>query len=446
MLLSAVLKKNKIPINQSAFNLSKLSFAEKIIYWTIVLTPLWWILGIQTLLYPIVAAFLLVVGFDANKLVKDKLPICNWAWLGMTLAAFWTNVLGLESIGFPTLKTAATLFTLFKGYFLIFTCMTLPFWHRIRVAVITRAVAWMTAGYSVILTIQFLILFALGPQKSLLPPLARLIPGDKLSLMIKFAVIQPFFGIPLPRTDLYTADPPILGVCALLSFFICLGESKRNLRKFSLLGCLAALLVSQSRLAWVCFPLVWLIIFCLRSGLARQAYLWVISFTSLFGAVLSLSVQDFIALPLATFNNARADSSKDREYVVNATIDAWKESPWVGWGIMDKTVTWGNGAFELPLGTFSSYAQVLYIHGISGFLFFVAALVSTLCSFWQPASKGNLICQRAFACLIALYLLLHATNLSWMAIYFWFFFVWLGAILSEVEQQNISHWEQLSYK
>jgi divalent metal cation (Fe/Co/Zn/Cd) transporter len=89
---------------------------------------------------------------------------------------------------------------------------------------------------------------------------------------------------------------------------------------------------------------------------------------------------------------------------------------------------------------------VLYIHGILGFIFFIVALVSTLCSFWQPAMEGNPICQRAFACLIALYLLLHATNLTWMAIYFWFFFVWLGAIISEIEQQrvHIINWEELS--
>ncbi|MBV6624295.1 MAG: O-antigen ligase family protein [Rivularia sp. (in: Bacteria)] len=421
------------------------SFAERVIYWTIVLTPLWWLMGIQTIVYPIVSVFLLVAGLKLDKLMKQSLPICNWAWLGMIFAALWTNILGLESIGFPALKTAATLFTLFKGYLMIFACMTLPFWHRIQVKTIVRAVSWMTAGLLVTLAIQLIILFVMGPQESILPPLARLIPGEKESMMVKFATIRAFFGVPLPRAVLYTADPPILGVCGLLCFFMCLGESNQRLRKFAIAGSIISLIISQSRLAWICFPLVWLIIYCFRSGLARQGYLWIVSLISLFAAVLSLSVQDLIALPLATFNSGRPESSKDREYVINATIDAWKDSPWLGWGVMDKTVSWGNGAFVLPLGTFSSYAKVLYIHGILGFIFFIAALVSTLCSFWEPAIKGNPICQRAFGCLVALYLLLHATNLTWMAIYFWFFFVWLGAILSEQQQQdlNVSQWEEL---
>ena len=445
MLAFNSLRKNS---KQSESKSEAKSFAERLIYWTIVLTPLWWLLGIQTLVYPIVSLFLLVAGLKLNNLIKQSLPICNWAWLGMVFAALWTNILGLESIGFPALKTAATLFTLFKGYLMIFACITLPFWHSIRVKTITRAVSWMAAGCLVTIAIQLIILFAMGPQEAILPPLARLIPGEKVSFMVKFATIRAFFGVPLPRTVLYTADPPILGVCALLCCFICLGESKQKLRKFAVCGSVVSLIISQSRLAWVCFPLVWLIIYCFRSGLARQAYLWVISFTSLFAAVLSLSIQDLMASPLETFNRGRPESSKDREYVIDATIDAWRESPWFGWGVMEKTVSWGNGAFELPLGTFSSYAQVLYIHGILGFLTLITALVSTLCSFWQPAIKGNIICQRAFACLIALYLLIHATNLTWMAIYFWFFFIWLGAILSELQQQrlNITEWQQLTIK
>jgi hypothetical protein len=430
------------------FKLSALSFAERFLYWTIVLTPLWWVLGIQTIVYPVVAAWLLARGFELDKLTKASLPLCHWAWLGLTVVALWTGILGLDAINFNALKTAATLFTLFKGYFLIFACITLPFWHRIRLEVITRAVSWMSAGYLGILGFQLLLLAALGPLPPIMPPLAKLIPGEKLSLMVKFPIIQPFFGIPLPRTDLYTADPPILGVCALLCFFICWGETNPRLRKFALAGAISGLIISQSRLAWICFPLVFVILGCFRSGLARQSSLWATSFISFVSAILGMALTDLIGKPMAAFNSARADSSKDREFVVGATIEAWKESPWVGWGIIDKSITWGNGAFEMPLGTFSSYAQVLYLHGIFGFIFFMAALVLTLSSFWQPAIRGEKVPQAAFGSLVALYILCQATTLTWMAIYFWFYFIWLGAILVDIEQQYqpVSSWQQLEKK
>ncbi|MCJ8281288.1 MAG: hypothetical protein MJK14_15775 [Rivularia sp. ALOHA_DT_140] len=76
------------------------SFAERVIYWTIILTPVWWLLGIQTIIYPTISAFLLITGFQIKRLINKTLPLCNWTWLGMTFAAFWTNILGLETIGF----------------------------------------------------------------------------------------------------------------------------------------------------------------------------------------------------------------------------------------------------------------------------------------------------------------------------------------------------------
>ncbi|MEL7244464.1 MAG: O-antigen ligase domain-containing protein, partial [Cyanobacteria bacterium J06573_2] len=118
--------------NKSKFKSDAKSFGERVIFWTIILTPIWWLLGIQTIVYPVISAFLLIAGLQIDKLIKNSLPLCNWAWLGMTFAALWTNILGLETIDFEALKTASTLFTLFKGYLMIFACMTLPFWHRIR--------------------------------------------------------------------------------------------------------------------------------------------------------------------------------------------------------------------------------------------------------------------------------------------------------------------------
>ncbi len=129
--------------------------------------------------------------------------------------------------------------------------------------------------------------------------------------------------------------------------------------------------------------------------------------------------------------------------MVRKTLEAWQQSPWIGWGTPAGSYRWYT--YDIVLGSFSTYTSVLYLHGIVGFIFFVAALVLTLSSFWGPAVRGNLLCQRAFASLVALYVLCNATPLSWMGVYFWFFFVWLGAILSETQQPTfVSRWEQLT--
>lgn len=418
------------------FKLGVLSFPERVIYWTIVLTPLWWLLGIQTLLYPAIIIVLLTLNFDIDKLIRSEIPACVWAWLVMAVVMLWTATFGLSNVGFGILKIAATVVTFFKSYFLIFGCMILPFWHCLRVCVITRAVAWMTTGYLVTIAIEMVMLVLKIGGAGFLPPLARVIPGDKLSLLVTFAEYQPFFGISLPRTVLYTPDPPILGVCAVLCFFICLGETDRRLRKFALAACLVALLISFSRLAWICFPLALLITAYFRSTLARQGSLWGVSITSLLCGLLGLTFDQLLKTPLEIFNGARASSTTDRELVVRKTLEAWQESPWLGWGIVQGSVRWY--IYDIGLGSFSTYAAVLYLHGIIGFIFFVVALISTLGSFWGPAVRGNQLCKRALASLVALYVLCNATPFTWMAVYFWFFFVWLGAILSELQQNQVS--------
>lgn len=423
--LDEILRIKRIPL--------KMSFAERVLYWTIVLTPLWWLLGIQPLFYPAIAIGLLIFSFDFDTLIRKPLPVCVWAWLAMALAMLWTAMLGLSDLGFNLTKVASTLVTFFKGYFLIFACLALPFWNRISPRLITRAIAWMAVGYLVTISIQLVLLAAGFDVRPLYPPLARLTPGNKLSLIVNFtAGLQPFFGIPLPRSSLYMGDPPIPGICGLLSFLICLGEPNPRLRGLALAGSFSALVVSQSRLAWVCFLIAIAIYSSFRNFLAREASLWLFSFTALLCSLKEWTLSDLLSKPLAVFHKARPASSTDREFVVRKTLEAWQESPWLGWGIAQDSANWYN--YNITLGSFSSYAGVLYLHGIFGFTVFITALVATLVSYWKSATEGNLLSQRAIAGLVALSLFIHGLPLSWIAVHLWFFFVWLGAILSEVQE------------
>lgn len=426
------------------FKLEDLSQTERVVYWTIVLTPLWWLFGIQPLFYPAVITVLLAINFDIDNVLRRLLPACIWAWLGMALVMLWTAMLGINSMGFSFQAVAAALVTFFKSYFLIFECLALPFWSKVRVSVVTRAVSWMATGYLVTIFIE-MVLLAGGITGSIVPPLARLTPGDKGSLRIILASVQSFFGIPLPRTVLYTPDPPILGICAVVCLFICLGETNRRLRYISMAGCLCALLLSFSRLAWICLPLALLISTLFRSPLVRQFFLWTASLTFLLCAILGLTFKELLTKPVETFNEARSSSSAERATVVRKTLEAWQQEPWLGWGVI-RGAAWLYDDVYMGLGSFSTYAAVLYLHGIVGFIFLILAMFLTLLAFYSSAMRGNLFCQRAFACLLALYLQCNATPLSWMTVNIWFFFLWLGAIIYETQKDNLSvfSWDQLS--
>jgi hypothetical protein len=303
----------------------------------------------------------------------------------------------------------------------------------------------MATGYLVTISMQVLMLMLRIGSGGYVPLLGRLIPGDKSSLKVNFAAMSSFMGIPLPRTTLYTPDPPILGICALLCFFICLGETNHRLRNFALAGSLCALLVSISRLGWVCFVVGLLISAVFNSRLIRQLSLWSASLTLLLCSFMELTFGELVEKPIEVFNGARSSSSAERAIVVRKTLEAWQEEPWLGWGV-SRGRAWLYEDVYMGLGAFSTYSAVLYLHGIVGFIFLVCAMLFTLLFFWNSAIRGNLACKRAIVSLVTLYISCNATPLSWMAVNMWFFFVWLGALMYETQQRNmaLSSWEQLS--
>jgi O-antigen ligase len=411
-----------------------MTLSERVIYWTICLTPLWWMLGLQVLLYPTVVFILLAINFDVSKLVRFSIPQCIFSWLLMCLLAVWSIVIGLNSIDYALLKCAAAFIMFYKSYLLVFSCLLLPFLCRIRVNVITRATCWLTTGFIATLALEFTMLFLKIGGSGYLPLFAKLIPGDKQSLRVTFAVWQPFFGISLPRTVLYTADPPIVGVCSLLFFFICLGETNVWLRRSSLAGCFIALLISQSRLAWICFPLTLAVFGFIRNHWIKQWFIWLAASTTLLSSYLGISFKELLEIPTEVFHRGRPESSTDRDLVVRKTIEAWQEKPWFGWGTVQGSVQWYT--YDIALGAFSTYPSVLYLHGIVGLIVFLFAQFSTVAAFWNDAVQGSLLHLRAVTSLLGLYILCIGMPFTWMVVYFWFFFIWLGAILAEKQDKD----------
>ncbi|MBE9028472.1 O-antigen ligase family protein [filamentous cyanobacterium LEGE 11480] len=429
---------------QAEDDLGEKNTIESVLYWTIVLTPLWWLLGIQTMLYPLMGVYWIIRGFNFDRIVRQRLPVTVWSWVAMTIVAFVLAMMAISDMGLPIGKMISAWVTLIKGYFLIFAYLTLPFWHRIRGEVIVRAVCWMAFGYVVTVAIQVALMYAGVWNEPLFPPLAKVIPGNKLSLMVKPAVMQPFFGIPLPRTSIYMADPPIPGVCGLLCYFMCLNERNQRLRWLGTLGSLGAVIVSQSRLAWVCFPASALVVGFLRYFVIRQTALWSMTSISFTSAMLGMTIKEMISKPMEVFTSARAESSADRALVVGKTIEAWHRSPWFGWGITRGSVKWH--VYDIALGSFSSYASVLYHQGIFGFAFFGFALAATFWNMLRLSLRGCLPAMRAVGCLASLYLLLEGLPLTWITVYFWFFWAWLGTILAENadERTIVPEWSHLA--
>ncbi len=405
------------------------SYPEAVIYWTALLTPLWWLLGVQVLLYPAVVVTLLVTGFSVEKLAKTPLPLSAWAWFAMALTMLMTTVLTFDRANFVQLVTLAI--ALLKGYFLIFASLALPFFQPLRSAVVTRAVAWMAAGHTLFLAITATLWFfhLPGPDR---PLLASILP-DNTAIALNLAGSEKFLGLTLPRISGYTPDPPILGTCAVLFIFICLGESNRWLRQAALLGSFLGLIFSFGRTAWLALPIAIAVNLLFRLAIIPQIFLGAAAMASFIWGLLGVSLEEFFQGGVTQFNQVResgASSSTTRTKVINRTLELWQESPWTGWGVIQHQVHLYDNAY-MPATTFSTYSAVLYLHGAIGFLVFGLAMLATLWDVYEPSMRGDALAARACGSLVALYLMMGTTTLSWMAPFLWFFFVWLGTVIRE---------------
>jgi hypothetical protein len=409
--------------------LGALSYTEAAIYWTALLTPVWWLLGVQVLLYPAVVITLLGAGFSVDKLAKTALPLSSWAWFAMALTMLMTTVLAFESVGFVQVATLTV--ALLKGYFLIFASLALPFFQPLRSAVITRAVAWMAASHTLFLAITTTLWLLQIPGINK-PLLASILPGDS-AFALNLAGSEKFLGLTLPRISGYTPDPPILGTCAVLCFFICLGESNRWLRQAALTGSVLGLIFSFGRTAWLALPIAIIVNLLFRLAILPQIALGGAAIASFIWGLSGTNVEEFLQGGVTQFNQVResgASSSETRTKVISRTLELWQESPWTGWGFIQHQVNLYDNTF-MPATTFSTYAAVLYLHGAVGFAVFLLAMLATLWDVYEPSRCGDALAARACSSLIALYLMLGTTTLSWMAPFLWFFFVWLGTVIRE---------------
>ncbi len=416
-----------------------LSLTEKVIYWTAVLTPLWWLLGIQPLLYPLVMVGLLVANFSLSKCIRQPPPFFVLMWLLMAIVSLWTALLGLEEMQADLRTVAAAMVTFLKSYLMILACISLPFLTTIRIQVVTEAVSLMSAGVLVNLIVQMGLL-AIGIRDVVyIPPLAKLIPGDvSTSLIVQTAGISKFYGIPLPRSILHTADPPILGTFAVLCTLVCLTEQNAVLKKIAIAGSISALILSFSRSSWVGIVTAGLILLAFRSSLFKQLSLWLSAAVFAVCSVLSLTIKQLLETPSEIFTSGRADSSEARALIVQKTVEASQEKILLGWGVIRGEV-WLYDDFYLKLGSFSTYAAILYLNGLVGLTAFILSIGSTLLAFYQPALAGNFRCQISLASLLVLCALIQATPLSWMAIYLWFFFIWIGAVAAAEMNRSTAH-------
>lgn len=232
--------------------------------------------------------------------------------------------------------------------------------------------------------------------------------------------IDPGRGI--PRWRMFTPWAPALGMVANIFFLLAMNEKDRRWRRYGIVGSIAMILMSQSRLAIVSLALVWFMSQIL-TRLHRPG-------TYLIGAPMLVAaglVGEWVLQTMESFwegfRAARADSTRVRETLARIAVNRWQtESPLWGHGIVER----GPHLVEyMPIGSHHSWYGLLFVKGMVGLLALaIPMLVSFIDLLIRAANDAT--AKIGLGIILLLFLYTFGENLEILAYLFWPALIFIG--------------------
>jgi hypothetical protein len=402
------------------------NFTERLVYWSIVLTWLFYLIGGLYLLAPALG-WILFLKILLNNYVGRKVALSSvsvWIWCAGMLAMLAALIAGhiLWGLGVPQLIKSTIGWA--KGWALLALFILAGAMLPIRMMLLARAV-----NILALQTLLLIPLFYLAPKIGLpgtlyISPLSILGgPGPE------FFEVQLYgrgAGDLAARWRFFSPWAPAAGMVA--NTFVILSMMDRN-HGWKVVGVLTSVLVclmSQSRLALIAILVV-------------PATTWVIvrfgrPFITIFIAgglgVSGLLSDQLIALAdMANdrFVSARAASSRVRAALGRIAVDRWSnEALWFGHGVVEK----GPHLVEyMPIGSHHTWYGLLFVKGIVGF---VGLAIPMLATFVELVAKAqtNRIARSGLAMTLVLLMYSFGENLEILAYLFWPGLLLIGKSLS----------------
>lgn len=363
------------------------NFEESLIWYVIIGTYGIYALG---LVFPVYSALAWVLsGYLVFKILlqtkktppeeRIRIPWITWLWGICSLITLVATYAGITdfNLGRTALLRAILgwlMSTAIIPLFLLCGCL------NIRPKLIYRAVCILCLQSLIAIPIAYAAYAANLPGILYTSPIERLIQNGPIFYNVGFYTSD--YGIDNVRLFLFTPWCPALGLVSNVFFFMVLQESNKKWRYIGIVGAIAMNIVSLSRAAVVCLPLVLIIIWGLKNftNPKMQIAAGIASFIAgIFSTSLTNAATDFVD----TFYSSRADSSRVRAALQRVGIEGWKESP-----------IWGHGTQKpgppvlanLPIGSHHTWVGLLYTKGLVGFM---ALLIPVLWSFIELVLKAR---------------------------------------------------------
>jgi O-Antigen ligase len=354
--------------------------AERVIWYTIVLTYPMYVLGLVFPMNTTLPWLLLInVGMrfwqqsDQTPMPdRVRIPAIVWVWVIAALTVWLAILVGLMDFNYDMNEIIRSSLGWCRDWALYPICFTLGSCLRVRPQLIYRAVCNLCAQSILMLGIGVTAFVAKLPEVIYNSPIERLTQNGKLFYEVRFYLIDVDSGG--VRFTLFTPWAPALGLVACIYFLLALQESHKVWRAIGLVGATAMVLGSVSRGAFIFLPASLLLIWVWVA--ANRAYLQLVAGFLLFWlGLLSFQVQQAMELAIGGFVGARKSSSQLREVIQRMGLDRSAEAPIWGHG---KEIPGPKVLKGMPLGSHHTWIGLLFNHGIVGFTAILIAVVTTV--------------------------------------------------------------------
>lgn len=387
---------------------------EKIIWYSISYTYLFWILGAMYLVAPVIGWILLLrmakrFVFDRQDFIVTSAQL-SWI-LGMCVMLIALVIAHFDyELGIPKLIKSSIGWA--KGWALLAVFPLLGSLN-IRPEIIYRASCIVCKHTLIVLPFCILAWLVGLPSTLYVSPLSIIGgPGPEF-FSVSLYEIDPGSGN--PRWRLFTPWAPALGMMGNLFLNFAIQEKTTRYKVYGILGSLVMVLISQSRLGLFCYFLLLSYFAFIRWHRSPWLYFIASPATLLLG-LFGIHVIEKLEMSIAAIKSARAGSTRVREHLAQIALERWAS----------EALIWGHGIVErgphlveyMPIGSHHTWYGLLFVKGLVGAIALALPLMCSLLSLMSQIFKSA-VAAAAIAVLLQVFLYTFGENLEILAYLFW---------------------------
>lgn len=411
-----------VPINGTYKSISSIkpqNLPEGLVWYYIIFTYPLYFLGAQypcaTLLSSFLSYYLIKKWWDQNDEtpLNERITISPtaWIWVVAVLTVESALIVGHINFDLSIAQIIKASLTWYRSWGLL-ALFPLVGHLNIRPQIIYRAIC-ILCFHSLIAVFICLLAQALKlPIFTYTSPLAAFggVAGSyKVFLFYVLDDLQ-------PRILLFAPWAPALGLTGSIYFFLAQQETDKKWKWLGMVGAVAMVFSSISRLAIISIPIV-LVATWLLTNIVHPWLYFLLSSISALSAIVSSSLISFLGDFADQFNEVRSGSSEVRARLGQMAREAWwNEAP-----------IWGHGRIEesgpaivayKPLGSHHFWYGTLYSYGLVGA---IASSIAFLWSFIDLLIKAqtNEYAKVGLSIILTLFLFTFAENVEALAYVYW---------------------------